>query len=233
MGKMMFVGIFMFTSFITQASTHNPYYEISDVSVQVLSSSENPNPSEEYIHHKNYVEAGPGTEVGEVISIFRQIIAFGKEVYKIVENGKPVVNTEYAPISVLPLFTQFGKDITPMDLSNWQAPKFMKFRVAYKNGFGVEVISFTYNVNLSYGGEFQGKGAYITNAQIVPEKISVAWGYTFNAKMSLVGLTNLGSEESPVAGATLQLSYSVSTLVKEDRNNMTIFIAGDGTIQQM
>jgi hypothetical protein len=29
------------------------------------------------------------------------------------------------------------------------------------------------------------------------------------------------------------LSYSVSTIIKEDRNNMTIFIAGDGTIQQM
>jgi len=109
----------------------------------------------------------------------------------------------------------------------------VKFKVTYKNGFGSEVVSFTYNINMSYGGQFQGKGAYITHAQIVPENVTVAWGYTFNAQMSLVGLTNLGTEENPIAGATLQLSYSVKTVLKEDKNNMTIFIAGNGTIQQM
>jgi hypothetical protein len=86
---------------------------------------------------------------------------------------------------------------------------------------------------MSYGGKFAGKGAYITNAQIIPENINVVWGYTFNAKMSLVGLTNLGTDEEPIAGATLVLSYSVSTVLREDKNNMTIFISGDGTIQQM
>jgi hypothetical protein len=163
----------------------------------------------------------------------KEIIAFGKEIYKIVEAGKPVINTHYAPISVLPLETEFGREITPMKLSHWNAPKFAKFKVSYKNAYGIEVVTFTYNVNMSYGGQFRGKGAYITNAQIVPEKVIVAWGYTFNAKMRLVGLTNIGTENSPVAGATLQMSYSVSTVLKEERNNMTIFIAGDGTIQQM
>jgi hypothetical protein len=233
MGKLMIVCLFVSASFITQASTHNPYYEFSDAKVEILASSENPNPSEVNIHPENYGETGPGSEVGEVISIFRQIIAFGKEVYKIVENGKPVINTNYAPISVLPLGTQLGKDITPMDLSHWQSPKFMKFKVTYKNAYGAEVVTFIYNINMSSGGKFQGKGAFITNAQIVPEKVSVAWGYTFNAKMSLVGLSNLGSDEDPIAAATVQLSYSVSTIVKEDRNNMTLFITGDGIIQQL
>ena len=120
-----------------------------------------------------------------------------------------------------------------MHLSRWKTPKFVKFKVSYKNGYGTEVVSFVYNVNMSYGGQFGGKGAYITNAQVVPEKVNVLWGYTFNAKMSVVGLSNIGTDEDPIAAATLSLYYSVSTVVREDKNNMTLFIAGDGTIQQM
>jgi hypothetical protein len=235
MSKLVIGFLLVLSSFLASANpsvdSNDPYYEISDVVVEVVESSD-----ENVQNNKPFVlknSPGPGSEVGDVISVLREIIAFGKEIYKIVEAGKPVINTNYAPISVLPLETEFGKDITPMKLSQWKAPKFVKFKVTYKNGYGAEVVSFTYNVNMSYGGQFKGKGAFITNAQIVPENVTVAWGYTFNAKMSLVGLTNIGTDEEPIAGATLVLSYSVSTVIKEDRNNMTIFIAGDGTIQQM
>lgn len=223
MGKSLIVSCLLFFALSTQANTQDPYYEISEVKVEVLSSSQG----------FEFTEPDPGPQVGDVIKIFREIIAFGKEVYKIVEKGKPVINTKYAPISVLPLNTRYGKDITSLDLSQWKRPKFVKFKVSYINGYGSEVVAFTYNVNMSYGGNFEGKGSYIANAQIVPEVITVAWGYTFNASMSLVGLTNIGTEDEPIAGATLQLSYSVATIVKEERKNMTIFIAGDGTIQQM
>jgi hypothetical protein len=227
--KLVIFVFFIFCATFAQAneSAPSPYFQISKVTVEVLEHSEGIN-----IQQK-YEDPDPRTEVGDVIRIFREIIAFGKEIYEIVKAGKPVINTKYAAISVLPMDTPFGKQITPMDLTHWKTPKFVKFKVSYKNGYGAEVVSFIYNVNMSYGGKFEGKGSYITNAQVVPEKVTVAWGYTFNAKMSLVGLTNIGSEEEPLVGATLQLSYSVSTIVKEDRNNMTIFIAGDGTIQQM
>lgn len=220
MRKFAVLMVVLFSSFITQANTQDPYYQISDISVEVLESYDAPEPT-------------PNAEIGDIIATARQIIAFGKEIYKIVVAGKPVINTKHAPISILPLDTEFGKEIKPLDLSHWQAPKSTKFKVTYKNGFGAEVVTFTYNINMSYGGSFRGKGSYVSHAQIVPENVSVAWGYNFNAEMSLVGLTNIGTDESPIAGATLQLSYTVSTVLKEDKNNMTIFIAGNGTIQQM
>ncbi|HLW56909.1 MAG TPA: hypothetical protein VKY27_05955 [Bacteriovoracaceae bacterium] len=204
------------------ASTQDPYYQISEVQVERIDTS-----------HGMISDKDLGKDIGEVISITRQIIAFGKEIYEIVKAGKPVINTEYAPLSILPVNTEFGQSITPMDLSGWKRPQSAKFKITYKNGYGSEVVSFTYNVNMSPGGKFRGKGAYITNAQIVPETISVAWGFNFNAKMSLVGLTNLGTDDDPIVGATLQLSYTVSTVVKEERNNMTIFISGDGNIEQL
>lgn len=236
MGKMALIFVFILVSYFAHAEnnvkTQDPYFQISEITVELLENSQGFNSD---LSDKHNIQQDPesGSEIGDVISVMREIIAFGKEIYKIVEAGKPVINTKYAAISVLPLDTEFGRDINPTDLSDWKAPKFAKFKVSYKNGYGVEVVSFTYNINMSPGGKYQGKGSYITNAQIVPENISVAWGYTFNSTMSLVGLTNIGSEEDPVAGATLQLSYSVSTVVKEIRSKMTIFIAGDGTIQQL
>ncbi len=227
------VYLFLFCAFFSYADDrfhpNDPYFQVTEMIVEVVDSSEDTSLTQ----ISKMVSSKPESEIGDVIKTIKEIIAFGKEIYKIVEAGKPVINTKYSPISVLPLETEFGKNITPMKLSHWNAPKFTKFKVTYKNGYGVEVVCFTYNVNMSYGGQFQGKGAYITNAQIVPENVTVAWGYTFNAQTTLVGLTNLGTVEAPVAGATLQLSFSVSTVLKEDRNNLTIFIAGDGTIQQM
>jgi hypothetical protein len=209
-------------------SVQDPYYQITNVTVTEVDDLGDVSQSEE-----NFVEVRQKANVGEVIAIAREIIAFGKEVYKIVEAGKPVVNTSYAPISVLPYDKTLGKNIDPMDLENWRAPRSKKYQVTYTNGFGMNVVDFTYSVNFSYGGSFNGKGLYITNAEIVPENVSVAWGYTFNAKMKLVGLTNRGTKLSPVAGATLTLYYSVSTVLKEDQNNISYFLSGDGTISRI
>ncbi len=229
------LGLFCATSVVlahSNVDAFDPYFQISDVSIEVLESTDSQEDIEIKHVDQNYVQ-DPRTEIGDVISIAKDLIAFGKEIYKIIEAGKPVINTNYAPISVLPLETKYGQEISPMHLSRWKTPKFVKFKVSYKNGYGTEVVSFVYNVNMSYGGQFGGKGAYITNAQVVPEKVNVLWGYTFNAKMSVVGLSNIGTDEDPIAAATLSLYYSVSTVVREDKNNMTLFIAGDGTIQQM
>ena len=236
MSRLILTLAFVLSSLSLQAHSNidslDPYFQISDISVEVVDASDDNLASDINIDEKNYVQ-DPRTEIGDVISIAKDLIAFGKEIYKIIEAGKPVINTNYAPISVLPLETKYGREISPMNLSHWKVPKFVKFKVSYKNGYGTEVVSFTYNVNMSYGGKFGGKGAYITNAQIVPENVNVLWGYTFNAKMSVVGLSNIGSDEDPIAGATLALYYSVSTVIREDKNTMTLFIGGDGSIQQM
>lgn len=216
--------LFIFTSFFAQAQTDDKYFQISSIQIESI--------NEEGISSAP-VELGTLDELGVILSQARNLIAFGKEVYEIIKAGKPVINTVYAPISVLPRHSDFAETIVPADLSNWKVPVSKKFKVSYKNGYGTEVIGFVYNVNMSYGGSLGGKGAYIANAQIVPETISVSWGYNFDAKMSLVGLTNLGTDEDAIAGATLQLSYTVTTVLKEERNNMTIFIAGDGSIQSL
>jgi len=94
MRKLSLLFIVMFSSFIAHANTVDPYYEIADVTVEVLDSSDG--------QRIDILEPAPDSELGDIIATTRQIIAFGKEIYKIVEAGKPVINTEHAPISVLP-----------------------------------------------------------------------------------------------------------------------------------
>lgn len=218
------VSSFASTSELDRA--HDPYFKIKKVKIEEIPQVENSN--------KTNFEPSVmmnGGEIGQVIAVADQIIAFGERVYAIVKKGKPVVNTSWAPVSVLP--RQAGKTIEAMDLDNWSYPKSRKYKVTYVNGFNMNVVEFTYNVNFSYGGSYNGKGRYITGAQIVPEYVSVAWGYEFDASMKVVSIINRGTKNSPVAGATLQLSYNVATIIQEDRNNVSYFIQGDGQIGQL
>ena len=231
MKKFMIFVAAVLISYIASANNYNPYqdpyYEIREVTVEKIEDSEGLEGPETI----TLTERKSSNSIGEVIAIGREIIAFGKEIYQIVEAGRPVVKTNYSPISVLPYNQTRGKEISPMNLSRWKGPRSVKYKVTYTNGFGMDVVTFTYNINMSYGGSYNNKGYYITNAQIVPEYVSVAWGYSFNASMKLVGITNKGTQDFPIAGATLSLSYEVSTIIQEDRNNLTFFLSGDGTIK--
>ena len=224
-----FVATLALSSFASssgQDRAHDPYFKIKNVKIEEIPQVENFNKAD-----FNPSMIMSGGQVGEVIAVADQIIAFGERVYAIVKKGQPVVNINWAPVSVLP--KEAGKSIDAMDLDNWSYPKSRKYKVTYTNGFNMNVVEFTYSVNFSYGGSYNGKGRYITGAQIVPEYVSVAWGYTFDASMKVVSIINRGSKANPVAGATLQLSYNVSTILQDDRNNINYFIQGDGQVGQL
>ncbi|MFZ4714833.1 MAG: hypothetical protein ACOYL6_14035 [Bacteriovoracaceae bacterium] len=204
----------------------NPYFQIKSMKVEEIQSTAVSNKTNPL--HSIFVGGG---ELGQVLAVADQLIAFGEKIYDIVKKGKPVVNLTWAPVSVLP--REAGKEIDPLDLEDWAFPKSKKYRITYVNGFNKNVVDFTYSVNFSYGGSYNGKGRYLTAAEIVPENVSVAWGFTFDASMKLVGVMNRGKKTNPLAAAILQISYNVSSNLKEDRNNVSYFIQGDGQMGQM
>lgn len=210
----------------------NPYFELS--TVQIVKIAENDAPTNEILLEKSLTqEKFSGGEIGEVIAVADQIIAFGERVYKLIEKGRPVVRTSYAPISVLPKAARGQPAIEPFDLDNWQMPRSAKYKITYKNGFGMTVVSFTYNVNFAYGGKFNGVGAYITDAQIVPEDLLVQWGFTFEATSKLVGIVNHGSKANPNAGATLIISYSVDSVISSSKSNVSYHLTGRGGLTEI
>jgi hypothetical protein len=168
------------------------------------------------------------TDPREVIAITRQFIALGKEIYEIIEAGRPVYNNAQAtPLAILPK-DEKGEVVEAMQLEGWKAPKSKKYKVEFKNGFGATPVSFTFMLIYGYGGSYNGSGAYITGAQIMPTDVSVSWGYSVDASFKVHSIMNQGTSDNPVASAVLQLNYQVSTVLKTVDKKVTFHINGLG-----
>lgn len=164
--------------------------------------------------------------VGAVIAVAKELVALGEDIYNLVQKGKPSNTTSYAPISVIPKVG--GKHVDIFETENWTIPRKNTYEITYKNLYGMEVVKFRYSVIFSYGGTYQGKGAYITAAQIVPESIKTSYGFTFSAHMKLNGIQNHGTKESPVAGAIMAMQYTVETFLQASLETDSYHITGKG-----
>jgi hypothetical protein len=170
-------------------------------------------------------DGGTLGDVNEVHAILDQIINMGKEVWTIVESNKPVVNVSTTTANALPEGVRGWQD-----LAGWDMPRSQAYQVSYENGFGMDVVDFKFRVIYTSGGNVNGVGRYLTNVTIVPDDVSVSWGYTFNASNSVVGLTNAGTSADPMAAMQLQLTWSVDTVIKHDGSNASFYVRGDGTL---
>lgn len=170
--------------------------------------------------------------VGEILMMTKELIAIGKQVYGFIKENQPVVNINSTPISVLPRDVK-GAPVQSFALSNWNAPKTKKFRVEFKNYLGMTPVTFEYVSIYSYGGKYNGKGFYITGAQIKPINVEVSWGYELDATFSVQSITNMGSDENPVAAAVLNIDYKVKTLMKSSSHSRAFFINGLGHTQTL
>ena len=119
-----------------------------------------------------------------------------------------------------------------MDLESWKVPKVYRYNVVYTNLFGVDVVNFTFRVVYSYGGSYEGRGRYLANVSVHPAELDVLWGYTFNSKVEVQRLLNLGTKQDPVAGMEMKLSWQVSTPIKDSQQTKIFFVTGNGEVTQ-
>jgi hypothetical protein len=166
--------------------------------------------------------------LNEAELVIDKIINMGQKVWTLIAQGKPVVNFEKSTATAL-----------PQGVANWTqmqgwAGKSLTQEMSAKNGFGSEVVKFTYKVIFLYDGNVGGKGKYIGYASIEPAEIKVGWGgYNFNAQASVPQVFNMGTSEDPVAGMQIQVKYSVDTIMKHQEFTDTYMINGKGQIQAM
>lgn len=168
----------------------------------------------------------PVERTGKVISLAKDLVALGEDVYKLVVKGRPTITTNYAPISVIPRLN--GQPVDIMETENWKIPVKRTYEVLYKNLFRMHVVKFRYSVIYSYGGTYNETGAYLTAVQIIPESMNVLFGYDFTATMKLGGIQNNGTRQNPIAGATLLLEYTVRTILMANTEVRTVFVTGQG-----
>jgi hypothetical protein len=154
--------------------------------------------------------------------ILDKVINLGKKVWKIIEDGKPVVSVKYDYANALPK----GVD-GPQDLAGFSPLQFRSFRETGVNGFGVTVYDVTYTVVHRYGGSFKGKGRYLDAVAVVPQHVEVAWLYSVEFNVTKVSVANVGTHDNPVAAMTLESFFRVSTMVKELQSRGVFDIRGD------
>ena len=176
-------------------------------------------------------QVDPFEKVGKVIATARELVALGEEVYNLVIKGKPTNTTSYAPISIIP--KEAGQPVDILDVEGFTLPTARTFEVRYENLFGMDTVVFRYKVIFSYNGSYNGRGSFITGAQIVPVTASTMFGYDFRADMKLGGIQNTGTRENPVAGATLLLEYEVKTVMKADLSVDSFYVNGKGLFKNL
>lgn len=182
---------------------------------------------DDYLDDFNYFY--DSKNLGQAIREVRALIALGKEVWEIVEAGRPVLNSSYmSPISVLP--RSEDPALTFYDMSGWQAPKARTYRVTYRNVYGMRIATFEYTIAFQYGGSYQGKGAYLTGVDVFARNVWVAWGFELNAHSELLTITNRGTDDNPVAGATVRISHSLSSVMTKTQRSSTFHVSGNGEI---
>lgn len=160
-------------------------------------------------------------EAGKVVD---GIINIGKKIWEIIEAGKPVSNLNMeASANALPQGVKCWNE-----LSNWKAPAVRTFSQGFVNGFGSEVIRFDFDVIYTYGGDLNGVGQYLTNVQVHPKNVSVAWGFSLDAAVEIPSLVNLGSNTDPVAGMQIDVKWKASSYFKEITQSASVFVQGDG-----
>ncbi len=167
----------------------------------------------------------PGTTGGISLS---DIITIGQKVWDFIVSNKPNATYQSLKAAVVP------SGITSWtQLRGWSKPVSKVYRVEFTNMFGQTAGSFDYRINFVYGGNYQGKGKYIGQISFVPAAVRLGTDRTLDVKAELLDPLNFGSEDDPVAGVELQISWSSPTTTRYQLNSVEFFLYGTGEIQDM
>lgn len=175
---------------------------------------------------------GVGGALNSIIMVIDKLIAIGQKITPTIEKGRPVVtNNPMTAVSVLPRTDQ--KDFVVHEMGNWSVPKTAIFKVSYVNGFNSKVVEFNYAVTFQYNGTHKGKGKYLNGIRVSPKNINVSWGFDLDASSQLIAISNVGTEENVVAGATLEIVYTVKNWTKNITTADGFFVDGRGQIYRV
>lgn len=218
------------TALVAQEWNAEDYYTIGSVeTIDVTDLEAAIDPSFPAMNRSVYlVDEDPVDPIDETAVILDKIIAIGDKIWKIIEKNKPVVNTKYQAMSLLPEGANRWEQ-----LETWEAPQAKVFKNLYKNKFGMTVVEFNYRVVFTPGGSVGGKGKYISRATIEPRDLSVAWGYTFNASGEVPSSTNAGTKLAPIAAMELRMDWTIDTVFKHTEESTLFYVRGDGLFKDV
>ncbi len=161
-------------------------------------------------------------KLGQAEVALDKIINMGNKVWAVIAKNQPVVNIQYAYANALPEGVRGAGD-----LDGFSELQYRTYRYWGKNPYGMTVFDVTYTVVHRYGGQYNGQGRYIEAAAVLPQDVSVLWGYTLGLSVEKVSTVNVGTAAAPVASLGLELAIEVSTVIKKSRVRRLFEVRGD------
>jgi hypothetical protein len=155
-------------------------------------------------------------------------VAIGQKIWDIVKANKPVVNVTTDKISILP-----EAQGSWANMENWQGPATKAYTLQFKNLLGMSVVTYTYRVAYNYGGTLAGKGQFIANLTVIPQKVDVLWGYTLNAHVEHSQVINTGTRENPVPSVQTEVKWAVDTVVRHTDGTDSYNVKGNGEMTKL
>lgn len=167
-----------------------------------------------------------------IIMVVDKLIAIGQKIMPTIKEGRAVVtNNPMASVSVLPRTD--AKDPAVHDMGGWSIPVTKHYKITYGNGMGMEVVSFVYSITYQYNGSMDGKGKYLAGIRASARNITISWGFDLDASSQLLQISNIGTQQNVIAGATIEMSYTVKNWTRTLTTNESFFVAGDGRMWKL
>ena len=158
------------------------------------------------------------------------IITIGSKVWDFVINNKPTADYKALKGSVVPSgITDWSQ------LTGWSKDKFSVkiYRVEFKSITGKVGGSFDYRVSFFYGGNYKGKGKFIGQISVIPGNIKLHTDRSLTFRAELLDALNFGTEEDPISGVQLQISWSSPTTTRYEMHSAEYFMYATGEIQDI
>ncbi|MDO9183918.1 MAG: hypothetical protein Q7U04_15995 [Bacteriovorax sp.] len=175
---------------------------------------------------------GPSGAFDSVIMVLDKLIAIGQKIIPTIKEGKSVVNNNpMSCVSVLP--RSEAKDPVVHDMGGWSIPVSKHYKISYKNGYGSEVVSFIYSISFQYNGSADGKGKYLAGIRASARNIVISWGFDLDASSQLLQISNVGTQQNVIAGATIEMSYTIKNWTKNISTSESFHVTGDGKIYKL
>jgi len=176
------------------------------------------------------IEENNQKSVNDVIVTLDNIVNIARKLWDVVVDNQPISNieTKYA--------VAYPQGITsPQQLANWKRPKVYLYGFYADNIYGIRCVDVEYKVIFTYGGDYKGKGKFLTGVSVIPTKVDVVWGYRFDMHSYVPdsSVVNVGSSQNPIAAMQIKLTWKISTYVKDSTNTSVYYIQGDGYFSEI
>lgn len=150
------------------------------------------------------------------------VVNMGKKVWSVVEAGQPVLSEGHDYASALPQGIAKSSE-----LRGFSSLEYKSYRLISENYFGMHVVDVVLTVAHRFGGNYKGEGQYLSDVTVIPSDINVLWGYTLDVGVDNIRVANIGKQDAPVAGLSLETAIKVSTVFQKSVTRRLIDFRGD------